>query len=359
VDAPARILIIRFSSIGDIVLASPLIRALRNRFPTAQIDFVTKAEYAELVRSNHALNFTFSYDSGTGFEGLRALKRRLASERYDLVIDIHNSLRSRFIRSLRGVRDIVVVDKRVLERTALVKLKKNLYREVVSVADRYLEPVAPWGVVNDGKGLDLHITDETLFGVNARMARLKLHRFEAAFGLCPGARHMTKRWPAERYAETGIRLVKQTDGVILLFGGPEDRGTTSAIADAIGAAAGLERVFDLAGELSIMETAAAFEYVDVVVTNDSGLMHVAAARRRPLVAVFGSTVREFGFFPVHSDATVLEVRGLDCRPCSPIGRASCPESHLRCLTDTTVEAVVQSVLDRRASLRGRALADSN
>jgi heptosyltransferase-2 len=353
VDAPARILIIRFSSIGDIVLASPLIRALRNRFPSAQIDFVTKAEYAELVRSNHALNVTFTYDSGTGFEGLRTLKRRLASEQYDLVIDIHNSLRSRFIRSLRGVRDIVVVDKRVLERTALVKFKKNFYREVVSVADRYLEPVAPWGVVNDGKGLDLHITDETLFGVNARMARLKLHRFEAAFGLCPGARHMTKRWPAERYAETGIRLVKETDGVVLLFGGPEDRVTTSAIAASIGAAVGSERVIDLAGELSIMETAAAFEYVDVVLTNDSGSMHVAAARHRPLVAVFGSTVREFGFFPVHSEATVLEVPGLPCRPCSHIGRSACPEGHLRCLTETNVDSVVQSVLERRTGAGAR------
>lgn len=353
-DAPSRILIIRFSSIGDIVLASPLIRAVRARFPTAQIDFVTKAAYAELVRSHHALNYTFTYDSGTGFDGLRALKRRLAEERYDLIIDLHNSLRSRFLRSLRGVRDIVVVDKRVLERTALVKFKKNLYREVVPVADRYLETVAPWGIANDGKGLELHITDEVLFGVNARMARLKLHRFEAAFGLCPGARHRTKRWPAERYAEAGIRLVKETDGVVLIFGGPEDRESAAAIAAAIGSEAGPERVINLAGELSIMETAAAFEYVDAVVTNDSGLMHVAAARHRPLVAVFGSTVREFGFFPVHSEATVLEVAGLDCRPCSHIGRAECPEGHMRCLAETTVETVVQSVLERRAAAGSRA-----
>ncbi|MCU0452452.1 MAG: lipopolysaccharide heptosyltransferase II [Bacteroidetes bacterium] len=352
-NVPSRILIIRFSSIGDIVLASPLIRAMRSRFPTAQIDFVTKTEHAELVRSHHALNYTFTYDSGTGFDGLRALKRRLAAERYDLVIDIHNSLRSRFIRSLRGVRDIVVIDKRVLERTALVKFKKNLYREIVSVADRYLEPVAPWGIVNDGKGLELHITDEVLFGVNARMARLRLHRYEAAFGLCPGARHFTKRWPAERFAAAGTKLAQEFDGVILLFGGPEDRQMAEEIAATIGAEAGPERVINLAGELSLMETAAAFEYVDVVVTNDSGLMHLASARHRPLVAVFGSTVREFGFFPVHSEATTIEVPGLGCRPCSHIGRAACPEGHLRCLTDTTVEAVVRAVRERKTSSGGR------
>ncbi len=350
---PAKILIIRFSSIGDIVLASPLLRTIRSRFPTAQIDFVTKAEYAELVRSNHSLNYTYAYDSRTGFDGLRDLKRRITAEGYDLIVDIHNSLRSRFLRSVRGVGDIVVVDKRVVERTALVKFKKNWYRDVVSVADRYIEPVAPWGVSNDDKGLELHVTDEVLFGVNARMAKLKLHRFEAVFGLCPGARHLTKRWPADRYAEAGIRLATGSDAAILLFGGPEDKETTAEIASTIGAAAGSDRVFDLAGALTIMETAAALEYVDVVVTNDSGLMHVAAARRRPLVAVFGSTVREFGFFPVHSEATVFEVSGLPCRPCSSIGRSTCPEGHLRCLVDTSVEAVVAAVGQRRATAGSR------
>ncbi len=345
-ETPAKALILRLSSIGDIVLASPLVRVLRARFPKAQIDFVTKTEYEDLVRSNQNLNFTYGYDPRTGYAGLRELKAKLASERYDLIVDIHNSLRSRYLRSIRGVAHTVVVDKRVLERTALVKFKKNLYREVVPVADRYIEPLEPWGIVNDGKGLELHIPDEVLFGVNGRMARLQLHRFEAAFGLCPGARHLTKRWPEDRYAEVGIRLVRERDAAILLFGGNGDRAVTAKVAAAISAATSPERVIDLAGQLTLLESAAALEYVDAVVTNDSGLMHIAAARQKPIVAVFGSTVREFGFFPVHSDATVLEVDGLPCRPCSHIGKASCPEGHLRCLVDTTVDQVTRAVLDR-------------
>lgn len=339
----SKALILRFSSIGDIVLASPLIRVLRARFPQAQIDFVTKSQFVDLVRSNQNLNYTYPYDPASGFAGLRALKSKIADERYDLIIDIHNSLRSRFVRAVRGVRHTVVVDKRVVERTALVKFKKNLYRSVVSVADRYLEPLAPWGIVNDGKGLELHIPDEVLFGVNGKMARLQLHRFESAYALCPGARHLTKRWPAERFVEVGVRLARERDAAILLFGGEGDREASTRIANGISVEVGSERVFDLTGQMSLLESAAALEYVDAVVTNDSGLMHIATARQKPVVAVFGSTVREFGFFPVHPDAIVLEVEGLSCRPCSHIGRPSCPEGHLKCLTLTTADHVIRAL----------------
>jgi heptosyltransferase-2 len=254
------------------------------------------------------------------------------------------------------VRHTVVIDKRVLERTALVKFKKNLYHDVVSVADRYIEPLAQWGIVNDNKGLEFHVTDEVLFGVNGRMARLQLHRFESAFALCPGARHLTKRWPADRYVEVGIRLIRERDAAVLLFGGEGDQEVTARVSEGISAAAGPDRVFNLAGQLSLMESAAALEYVDAVVTNDSGMMHIAAARNKPLVAVFGSTVREFGFFPVHSSAIVLQVDGLTCRPCSHIGRSACPEGHLRCLVDTTPEQVTKA-LDVLLSDDRRTLAD--
>lgn len=339
----SKALVLRFSSIGDIVLATPLIRVLRARFPQAQIDFVTKTQFVDLVRSNQNLNYTYSYDPASGFGGLRDLKAKIFEERYDLIVDIHNSLRSRFLRSIRGVRHTVVVDKRVVERTALVKFKKNLYRSVVSVADRYIEPLAPWGIVNDGKGLELHIPDEVLFGVNGKMARLQLHRFESAYALCPGARHLTKRWPAERFAEVGIRLARERDAAILLFGGEGDRQAASEIAARIGSTAGAERVFDLTGQMSLLESAAALEYVDAVVTNDSGLMHIATARHKPVVAIFGSTVREFGFFPVQPESVVLEVAGLSCRPCSHIGRPVCPEGHLQCLLSTTADQVIRAL----------------
>jgi lipopolysaccharide heptosyltransferase II len=336
-------LVIRFSSVGDIVLSTPLLRVLRRRFPLSQIDYVTRREYAELIRSNSNLNYTYEFDASEGFPGLRALKKRIKREGYDLIVDIHGSLRSRFLRSFDGPQWVVTVDKRVMERTMLVRFKKNLFKEIVSVADRYIEPLKQFGIEPDGRGPELHIPDEVLFRANGMIAPMKLHRFEKVVGLCPGSRHATKRWPGERFAELAVRLAREQEAAILIFGGPDDGEIAALIAEWVAREVGPERVAPFAGKLTLLETAAAFQYCDVVVTNDSGLMHVASAMNRKVVAIFGSTVREFGFFPVGNEHIVIEQQGLSCRPCSHIGRPSCPEDHFRCMLDTTVQQVCEMV----------------
>lgn len=339
-------LVIRFSSIGDIVLSSPLLRVLRAKFPEGQIDFVTRKEYAELVRNNHNINLTYEFDASTGFDGLRALKKRIKAERYDLVVDIHDSLRSKYLRSIPGVKDMAVIKKRVVERSMLVKFKKNVYRDHVPVPDRYIEPLKRFGIQNDGKGLDLPIPDEVLFRVSGKIATLRLNRFEKTIGLCPGARHGTKRWPRERFAELAIRFVREFDAKVLVFGGEDEREICSFIAGSVLRETGKERATDFSGELSLLETAAALEFCDIVVTNDTGLMHIATAMQKKVVAIFGSTVREFGFFPYAAGATVIEQQGLACRPCSHIGLPSCPEGHFRCMNESSVEQVYQGVLNQ-------------
>ncbi|HEX9615432.1 MAG TPA: lipopolysaccharide heptosyltransferase II, partial [Bacteroidota bacterium] len=329
--SPSKTLVIRFSSIGDIVLSTPLLRVLRERFPKSQIDYVTKAEYAELVRSNQNINLTHEFDTAQGFPGLRRLKDRLRQERYDLVVDLHNSLRSRYLRSMRGVSDIVVVDKRVRERTLLVKLKKDTYEGIVPVTNRYIETLHAYRISPDGKGPELHLPDEVLFGTASRIAKLRLSRFERVLGICPFARHATKEWPAKRYAEIAMKFIKETNGAVMIFGGSSDVMRSSSVSMPIRAGTHDERVVDFTGQLSLGETAAAMQYCDVVVTNDTGLMHIAAAMNRRIVAVFGSTVEEFGFFPPKDVSIVLERRGLYCRPCSHIGRNECPEEHFRCM----------------------------
>ena len=337
--SPSKTLIIRFSSIGDVVLTTPLLRVLRSRFPKSQIDFVTRKEYAELIRTNPNLNLTYEFNTSTGFAGLRKLKERLKNERYDLVVDLHNNLRSRYLRSMLEVGEIVVVDKRVPERTLLVKLKKNKYDRIVPVADRYIETLKGQGIHPDGRGAELHLPDEVLFGTASRIAKLRLNRFEHVIGLCPFARHMTKEWPAERFAEIGLRFVKETDGAVMVFGGSQDIVRSAAVSAPIKAKTQEDRVIDFTGQLTLAETAASMQYCDVVVTNDSGLMHIAAAMQKRSVAVFGSTVEEFGFFPPKMTSLVVEQKGLRCRPCSHIGRNVCPEEHFRCMLDTDVETV--------------------
>jgi heptosyltransferase-2 len=341
-DTINKTLVIRFSSIGDIILSSPLLRVLRARFPDGQIDYVTRNEYAELVKSNQNLNYTYEFDAMQGFEGLRVLKRKVRAEGYDLIIDIHDSLRSKYLRSIRGPKHVAVVNKRVIERTMLVKLKKNIYKKVASIADRYIEPLRQYGIVNDGKGLELHIPDEILFGVSAKMAKLQLNGFERVIGLCPGARHFTKRWPVERFAVVGVRGAREAGAKLLVFGGPDEVDLCTTLVDRINEQAGDGRATHFCGQLSLLETAATMGFCDLIITNDSGLMHIATAMHRKVVAIFGSTVREFGFFPYEENAVVLERSGLYCRPCSHIGRSECPEEHFRCLREISVEEVYAS-----------------
>ncbi len=337
---PHKTLVIRFSSIGDVVLTSPMLRLLRRRLPDAQIDFLTKAEYAELVRFNPNLNVTFEYRSS---DPLGPLIRRLTDERYDLVVDLHNSLRSRIVRTRIAPGTWVTINKRVLRRALLVQGKINLYRSIVPVADRYIEPLAGLGITPDGGGPELHIPDETLFAVSGRMASLQLNRFERVIGLCPSARHDTKRWPADRFAALGIAMANAFAAKILVFGGAADKDLCAGVVRSVNEAAGPGRATDLSGSLSLLETGAAMQFCDVVVTNDSGLMHIASAMQRKVVAIFGPTVREFGFFPWGSDASVLEVGDLYCRPCSHVGKDRCPEGHFRCMRDIGVDAVASRV----------------
>ena len=341
--APEKILIIRLSSIGDIVLAAPLMRVLRVRFPSSQIDFVVRNEYAELVRYNKNLNNIFEFDAKTGFSGLRRLKKQLRAERYDLVVDIHNSLRSRYVRMLMGVKNIVVINKRIFARTMLVKFKKNYYREIVSIADRYLESVSKFGAQNDNGGLELYIPGEMNARVAKKMAAMGIVRVDKIIGFCPSAKHATKCWPQDRFAELGIRLSNEYGTKILLFGGPADKERCHVIADAINKRTGDGSAVDLSGELSLLETAAAMEFCNIIVTNDSGLMHIASAMKKKVIAIFGSTVREFGFFPAGTEIVIIERTGLYCRPCSHVGRSTCPEGHFRCMNEIQVEEVADAI----------------
>jgi lipopolysaccharide heptosyltransferase II len=337
-----KILVLRFSSIGDIVLASPLLRVLRARFPKSQIDFVARQEYAELVRSNQNINSIYEFDAKSGFQGLRVLGRTIREEHYDLIVDIHNSLRSRYLRSIAGARS-VVVNKRLFARMMLVKFKKNLYGDQRSVSDRYIEAVRDLGVTNDGKGLELHIPDQIQFAVNSTIAPLRLNRFEKVIGLCPSARHATKRWPLERYQELGIKAAKNLDAKILVFGGSADLQLCQELSDGIARETGEDRITNFCARFSLMETASAMNFCDAIVSNDSGLMHIADAMHKNLVAIFGSTVKEFGFYPEAKGSSVMEVHGLGCRPCSHIGRSTCPEGHFKCMKEITIDNVYESM----------------
>ncbi|MFQ5798973.1 MAG: glycosyltransferase family 9 protein [Bacteroidota bacterium] len=360
-SVPKKILILRLSSIGDIVLSTPLIRNLRKTFPELQVDFVVKPQYAELVRFNPYLSGIIEVDPTAGLRGLTEVRRRIRSERYDLVMDLHGNFRSVYLRSFCGANQVLKVDKRKFDRWKLVRFKRKFSTGVLSLADRYLEPLAEFGVRNDGEGLELFVPESVMRDVWIKMNEHGFADSKLVIAFCPAAKHATKMWPKERYVELGRLLVDRQGARIVVFGGKEHEAYCSEIAASIqasvrtspvvlqtrpnrgGERAAGRQTASLAGRCSVLETAAAMDYCSAVVTNDTGLMHIAAARKRPVVAIFGSTVEEFGFFPYGTKSVVVERKGLYCRPCTHIGLPKCPEAHFRCMQEISASDVSRAL----------------
>jgi lipopolysaccharide heptosyltransferase II len=337
-------LIIRFSSVGDIILSSLLIRTFRKQFPECQLDFLVKKEFAELVDQNPHITNVLTFPGQGSFDALRQLRSTIRQAHYGLIIDIHDSLRSRYICA--GAQRVVRINKRKLARYLLVKCGIDRYAALggaPSVALRYLEPVSDIGVNDDGKGLEFFFSEEIGRKVRSMVQGSGFGAREEFIGICPSAKHNTKMWLKEGFAEAASALSTQQNLPIVLFGSGNDEVTRCQEIEFLIHHLNPEiKTLNLAGKISLPETAAMMDYCSRVITNDTGLMHIAAARKRNIVAIFGPTVKQFGFFPFGTQSAVVENAGLDCRPCTHIGGASCPEGHFKCMNDITVDQVIAS-----------------
>ncbi len=336
-------LIIRFSSIGDIVLSSLLVRTLRDRFPEAEIDYLVKSEYADLVHHNPHISHVLQFSPADGLSGHR---QRIRSAEYDMIIDIHDSLRSRYL--CFGHPNVVRINKRKLARFLLVRTKLNLYNSFggsPSVAERYLETVEPLGVKNDGKGLELFLGEVAASRADAVLKESGVPDDTPLIGICPTSRHFNKMWQAKGFSEVGAMLAQSHSCSVVVFGSTEEAGPCAVVVEMIKALQPQLQVLNLAGRLSLLETAAVMDRCSVVVSNDSGLMHIAAARQRKVVAVFGPTVQELGFFPYGTISTVVEHESLSCRPCTHIGLPNCPLGHFKCMKEISPGVVLAAAED--------------
>jgi heptosyltransferase-2 len=330
---PQKILVLRLSSIGDVVLTTPVLRALRLRFPLARIDFLVKSKYACLLEGNPHLDRVLTLPDASGTSALLHTLADLRRQRYDLLIDLHKNWRTTLLRL--GVRapDSRVYRKHVFRRALYVWLKKDSLA-LPSTVQRYFHAVLPLGVVDDGRGPELHLSVSARRRTKVWLRELGWNG-EPAIGLVPGAGYLTKCWPSERYAELGRRLAKPGRQVFI-FGSKEDQEAASLICHRVG-----PRAVNLAGRLSLSESVAAIGFCELVIANDTGLMHVANALGKKLVAIFGSTTGGLGFLPHGRDVRVIEA-DVGCRPCSHLGRSRCPRGHFRCMNDITVERVQQA-----------------
>ena len=318
-----KVLVLRFSSIGDIVLTSPVLRCLKLQLPALELHYATKSGFADLLlHSPHADKVHVLEDD------LSDLIARLKAERFDRIIDLHNNLRTSRIKRALGVPS-KSFPKLNIEKWLLVNLHIDRLPRI-HIVDRYLSTVSDLGIRNDDQGLELFLPAEREVDPSTLP---EAHR-AGYTALAIGAAHATKRMTPHKL----IALANAIAGPIVLVGGQEDRAVAARIADAVGG-----RVFDATGRYDILGSASLLRQARSVIAHDSGAMHIACAFGRPVVSVWGSTVPAFGmgpYQPQHPErAQSLEVKGLSCRPCSKIGFDQCPKGHFHCMEKQDVERI--------------------
>ncbi len=309
-----KILVIRFSSIGDIVLTTPLLRCLKKQLPDAELHYLTKKTFAELLLHNPYVSKVHPIDKEVE-EVLPALK----SESFDLIIDLHHNIRSAQVKMKLG-KPSKSFRKLNIQKWLLVNFKINLMPRI-HIVDRYMETVAQLGVKNDGQGLDFFIAP----GDEVALTALPPAFAQGYTGFVIGAKHFTKQLPAEKI----ISICKKIKGPVLLLGGKEDAAKGDQIASAGG-----EQVYNACGKFRLGQSASLVKQARRIITHDTGLMHVAAAFKKEIISVWGSTVPEFGMVPYLGETgKIVEVKDLSCRPCSKIGYEKCPKGHFKCMNN--------------------------
>lgn len=316
-----KILIIRFSSIGDIVLTTPLIRCLHEQLPGAQIHYLTKEKFHKVLEANTYIHKTHLFR-----DDLKGVIRTLKKEHFDFVVDLHRNIRSARVKmALR--KPSGTFNKLNYEKWLRVNFKTNKLPDI-HIVDRYFDAVKKLNVRNDGQGLDYFIPDEDLLTHND-LPGVYSGGFVA---LVVGAMHYTKMMPEERL----IDLCGMIDKPVILLGGPDDHARAQRIASA-----SKERIFNACGIFNINQSASLISLAEKVITHDTGLMHIAAAFRKEIYSLWGNTIPEFGMYPYlpagEGKSVIMQTEGLSCRPCSKIGFAKCPKKHFKCMMDIDLE----------------------
>ena len=303
-----KILVVRFSSIGDIVLTTPVVRMLKTQLNT-EVHFLTKAPYVSLFKNNPYVDSVFQIDKSIN-EVISDLKK----ENYDYVIDLHSNLRTQILKLKLGV-SAKSFNKLNWEKFLLTNFKTNILPDV-HIVDRYLDTVKFLGITNDNKGLDFFLSDAD------KLDFAEYPKDYIAFVI--GGQHATKILPTAKI----ISICKKLNKAVLLIGGPDDKARGDEISKESGA-------INACGDYSLLQSAFLIKNSAYVISHDTGMMHIAAAFKKKIYSVWGNTIPEFGMYPYLSDknSKMIEVQDLSCRPCSKIGYDKCPKGHFKCMQE--------------------------
>lgn len=313
-----KFLILRFSSIGDIVLTTPVVRCLKQQIPNAEIHYCTKKSFIGLLNQNPYIDKIWSLE-----DDIQLLIQDLRKENFDYIIDLHHNLRTFWIKANLWQVPAYSFSKLNIQKWLYVRFKWQVMPNM-HIVDRYLKTVESLGVQSDGKGLDFFIAPHE--EVNLKDVFPNLSPQFAAFVI--GAKFNTKQLPADMIAH----WCKHLNMPIVLMGGKEDVAKGAEICKMLPN----EQVFDAVGKFNLQGSASILKQASVVLTHDTGLMHIAAAFHKKMVTFWGNTTPQLGMYPYQVDqVTYIENKELVCRPCSKIGFNACPKGHFNCMKALT------------------------
>lgn len=319
-----KVLIIRFSSIGDIVLCSPVIRAMKLQ-ANANVHFLTKNSYKSLLTSNPHIDKVFSFE-----EELNEVREALIAENYDFVVDLHRNLRSSMVKKWLKVPS-GTFSKLNIPKWLLVNAKINRMPDL-HIVDRYFQAISKFEMVqNDGQGLDYYIPENQEIDLSLYSEGL-LHE-KKFIVVVLGATYFTKRIPKDK----AIEIAKKIEQPVVLVGGPEEYELGIEIAQES------DNVINTCGTMTLNQSASLVRQCAGVVTGDTGMMHIAAAFKKPVAMIWGNTVPDFGMGPYMTETKHFEVSDLKCRPCSKLGHHKCPKGHFRCMKEQDITSILAFV----------------
>ncbi len=328
-----KFLIIRFSSIGDIVLTTPVIRCLKKQVPDAEVHFLTKDSFRSVVEHNpyidklHVLAHSWEL-----------MIEELKTEEYDYIIDLHHNTKTLQVKNTLKKKSFSFY-KLNIQKYIYTALKINVLPKV-HIVDRYLKTVESFGVKNDGAGLDYFISKEE----ETKKEDIPASHHAGYIACVIGAAHGTKRWPVHKWKE----FCSSMEHPIILLGGKEDAANGDEIA-----AIDDVKIYNACGKFKLNESADLVRKSKLVISNDTGLMHIAAAYKKSIISLWGNTVPAFGMYPYYGNKftdvqlfDILQTNKLWCRPCSKIGYDKCPLGHLKCMEKISSQELRERVTKR-------------
>ena len=333
-----KILVIRFSSIGDIVLTTPVIRCLKNQIQEVEIHVLTKKKFSNLYKTNPYINKVYEFD-----DSLKRNIEELKIEHYDYVVDLQKNKRSVRVTRALGCPH-ASFPKLNFRKFLLSTFKINIMPDI-HIVDRYFKAVEKLGVKNDYQGLDFFISEKN----NYDISQLPENFQKGYYAFVIGGTYKTKILPAVKIVE----IIKKINKAVVLLGGPDDveraeeiiYGVNETTRQRDNEGSKNSQILNLVGKINLEQSASIVKNADSVLTNDTGLMHIAAAFHKNIVSVWGNTVPELGMHPYlpkeKEKCHIVECKDVKCRPCSKLGFKECPKKHFRCMMEIDVEEVVK------------------